>query len=1015
MKTARPAPPRLDWQAIRARLEAAHGRQYWRSLEEVCPTPEVREMLAREFPPDAAAGPEPVDRRSFLKLMTASLAVAGLNGCTRPPLRDIVPYVEQPEAIVPGQPLFFATALPFSGFGAGMMVKSREGRPIKADGNPRHPASLGGSNIWIQACLLDLYDPDRAKEVTHFGQPSSWGLFLSALNDALQQQQQKQGAGLRFLTETVTSPTLGSQLQELLKKFPQAQWHQYEPINRDHVLEGARLAFGQYVSPQYDFAKASVICSIDSDFLYTHPERLRYARQFTDGRRVVIRGKQMNRLYAMESTPSVTGSMADNRLPLPDSEMDGAVRWLAHELGIEAGPPAQPPAEAHRKWISAMARDLKAHPGECLVTVGAYQPPPLHALEHRINDALGNVGRTVFYTTPAEVAPVNQVESLCRLVEDMRQGKVELLVILGGNPVFDAPVDVAFLDHLKRVKHAVHLSLNHNETSQFCEWHIPQTHFLESWSDLRAYDGTVTIQQPLIAPLFNGISPHELLGAMLHLQPLRRSYEFVRDYWRGQRRWEDFEKGWRQAVHDGVVAGTSLPPKPVSLQKVELPAPASPAPPSPTPALEIAFRPDPNLWDGRFANNPWLQELPKPFTKLTWDNAVLISPRLAEGEKLSPGDLVEVQFQGRSVQAPVWILPGQAERTVTLHLGYGRTRVGRVGVGRGFNFYRLRTANTLWHGAGGVLRKIPGHYKLVSTQLHQRVDSEERQIYREGTLDEFIRDPAFVKERTKRPARDETLYYPGQFEYPLKWGMAVDLTTCIGCNACVLACNIENNIPVVGKNQVSRGREMLWLRVDTYYHGDPDNPELRHQPVLCMHCTNAPCEYVCPVEATVHDHEGLNLQVYNRCIGTRYCSNNCPYKVRRFNFYHYTRDYSPLEALRQNPEVTVRYRGVMEKCTYCLQRIAAARIRAGEAKRPIRDGEVKTACQEACPTEAIIFGIMTDPNSRVAQYKSHPLEYPMLGQLNTRPRTTYTARLRHPNPALQTTSGAGAGKAATAA
>jgi molybdopterin-containing oxidoreductase family iron-sulfur binding subunit len=968
----------------------------WRSLEEFDPAAANRELLEREFPPAAMAQVDEVKRRTFLKLMGASLALAGLNGCTRQPIEQIVPYVRQPEEVVLGEALYFATAMPQSGYGTGILVKSREGRPIKADGNSLHPASGNGSSVWIQASLLDLYNPDRAGAVTHFGTTSSFADCVEAIRENLGGE--NKGKGVRLLTRCVTSPTLAAQIRAFIKKYPEARWHQWEPVNWDNSLEGSRLAFGKYCSTHYQIEKAAVILSLDSDFLYTHPERLRYTRAFTNGRRVVAGRNEMNRLYMAESSPSVTGSIADHRLPLSPSEIENAALFLASELGVLPAKAASGLTADQTKWLQTAARDLQAHGGASIIMMGESLPPRLHALEQRMNERLGNFGKTVMHRAPAQAEPVIHVESLGSLVKDMKAGTVSLLMILGGNPVFDAPADFDFASALQQVKHSVHLSAEVNETSGRCEWHIPEAHFFETWSDIRSFDGTVTIMQPLIAPLFGGRSSHQLLDAVLRLQPLRTDYDILREFWRNQKVWETFEEGWRQSVHDGLIAGTTLP-----VQSPALNGDADQMPQAPTHnELEVVFRPDPHLWDGTFANNPWLLELPKPLSKLTWDNALMISPELAAREKLTTGDMVELTLgTGQNpLQAPVFIMPGQASNTLTLHFGHGRN--GKNGAGNGFNFYPLRTSRNVWRASGAALKKLPTRYELVSTQTHHRTHGDERQIIRDGTLAGFLKNPSFTRESTKLPPTEDTLYEPGQFDYPLKWGMAIDLTTCIGCNACTVACNIENNVPIVGKKQVSMNREMLWLRIDTYYTGSLERPQFNHQPVPCMHCENAPCEYVCPVGATVHDHEGLNVQVYNRCIGTRYCSNNCPYKVRRFNFLRYSEYHSELAALRNNPEVTVRWRGVMEKCTYCVQRISAARIRSKEQIRPIRDGEVKTACQEACPAGAIVFGIMSDPSAEVAKLKQHPLDYSMLGELNTRPRTTYAAKLRNPNPELET-------------
>jgi MoCo/4Fe-4S cofactor protein with predicted Tat translocation signal len=975
---------------------ASSGRHYWRSLQEMAKSGQVQAWLDREFPQGASEWVEGVSRRRFLKLMGASLALAGATACTKQPIETIVPYVKQPEVLVPGLPLFYATAMSLGGFATGLLVESHEGHPTKIEGNPEHPMSLGATHVFHQAALLDLYDPDRSQAVLKDGQIASWEAFLSTVSDALVLQEGKRGAGLRVLTETVTSPTLHAQLQALQRKFPEAQWHQYEPVTRDEVREGARLAFGQIVETHHHFAKARIILGLDSDFLFSHPASLRYARQFADHRRVSAGQTDMSRFYAVESTPSVTGSNADHRLALAP----GAVEHFAWEVARQLGAvPATGPGaglEAHQKWIGALVKDLQQNKGASLIIAGEQQPARVHALVHLLNDRLGNVGSTISYTASPEVRPVNQLQDLASLVAAMKDGKVEVLVILGGNPVFNAPADLEFSRHLSGVRLRIALSRESNETTALCQWHIPENHFLESWGDSRAFDGTLSLVQPLIIPLYAGKSAYELIEGLVQ-QPVRSNYEIVRDYWKSQNRWPDFEQGWRRALHDGLAAGTALP-------VLQLPAPSSNLTPPPAPAtagLELSFRPDPSILDGRFANNGWLQELPKPLTKLTWDNAVLISPGTAQREGLASGDLVDLEFRGRRLRAPVWITPGQAEGAVTLHLGYGRTRVGRVGTGTGFNAYALRSSEAFWSGPGVKMTRTGGRYPLVATQTHHLIDSEERQILREGTLLQFLRDPQFVRHATELPSPNATLFNPAEHRYEgQRWGMSIDLTACLGCNACVLACQAENNIPVVGKSQVARGREMHWIRVDSYFRGSPDNPEMTNQPVPCMQCENAPCELVCPVGATVHDKEGLNAQVYNRCIGTRYCSNNCPYKVRRFNFFQYADYVTPsLEPMR-NPNVTVRWRGVMEKCTYCVQRISAARIAAKKEDRSIRDGEIRTACQQVCPAEAIVFGDLNDPASRVSKLKALELDYSMLGQLNTRPRTTYLAKLRNPAPEL---------------
>ena len=983
----------LDLAAIRARLAGARGREYWRCLDEVAETPAFEEFLHREFPAGASEWHSEFNRRGFLHIMAASFALAGLHACTRQPLEKIVPYVRQPPELTPGKPLYFATALTLGGFAQGVVATSHEGRPTRIEGNPGHPISLGATNVFMQASVLDLYDPDRTQGVLRAGQPSDWETFVSAMNAAMQDQQTKGGAGVRILTESVTSPTLHAQLTSLMARYPAARWHQWEPLTRDCVREGARLAFGQIVEMQYAFEKADVVLALDADFLSTHPAGLRHARNFAARRRVMeSSGATMNRLYAVEPTPTITGAMADHRLPVSAAEVEDIARALARRLGISAdGADVTTP---HDSWIAAVARDLEAHRGASIVIAGDTQPPAVHALAHFINARLDNLGKTITCTSPIEPAPVDQLASLRSLIADLQSGAVDLLVMIDGNPVFNAPADLGFADALAKAKTCVRLGADENETSRFCHWHIPAAHPLESWSDARAIDGTVSLIQPLIAPLFQGRTAHEMIDALAQ-QPGRDPYEIVRAYWQTQG-WTEFEKQWRIALNDGFIAGTAAPTRTVKLTAA--PPPKSPRQPG---KLEVQFRPDPTIWDGRFVNNAWLQELGKPVTKLAWDNAALISPALAQREKLASGDVVELKFRGRTLRAPVWIVPGQAEKSVTLHLGYGRQRTGRVGSGTGFNAYALRGSDALWSGDGLELTRTGQTYSLVSTQSHHSVEG--RDIVRSGTLADFAANPRFLEaNREPRPGTGDTLYEPNEFPYTgYKWGMSIDLNVCFGCNACTLACQAENNIPVVGKQQVANGRDMHWIRVDGYFRGPLDNPELHHQPVPCMHCENAPCELVCPVGATVHDDEGLNVQVYNRCIGTRYCSNNCPYKVRRFNFLEFNAGMTPVQKMVKNPDVTVRSRGVMEKCTYCTQRINAARIAAEIADRRIHDGEIVTACQAACPVEAIVFGDLNDPSSRVAKLKAQPLDYWMLGELNTRPRTSYLAKLRNPNPELK--------------
>ncbi len=998
-----------DLAAARARLESAHGREYWRSLEDLAAAPEFRDLLEREFPRQAIGWSDDEDigqgRRNFLKLMGASLALAGLGACTKQPTEYIMPYAQQPESLVPGRPLFFATAMTIDGVAQGVLVESHEGRPTKIEGNPQHPATLGAASALLQASVLQLYDPDRSQGATYEGKARSWSDFYETLHDALAQQTAKRGAGIRILTETITSPAIADQIHQIQRKYPRAKWHAWDPAGAHGARAGASQAFGQPVNTYYDMAGADVIVSLDADFLASGPAAFRYARQFAARRRVRGTNTAMNRLYVVEPLPTPTGSKADHRLALRACDVQEFAWALAAELGAANGDQKGENVEVY-KWIGAIARDLKGRKGASLVVPGDYQPPIVHALAHAMNAALGNVGKTVFYTDPIEASPADQIASLADLVKDLDAGAVDLLLVLGGNPVFNSPVEIGMRDRIQKAKLRVHLSQFHDETSNVCQWHLPETHYLETWGDARAFDGTVTIQQPLIEPLYGGRSVLQVLN-LLTDQPQTGALDLVKGYWSGKHKAEDFEAWWRRALHDGVVPGSALPTKGLAVRAGALGSPGAPALAGGN--LEIVFRPDPSIYDGRFANNGWLQELPKPITKLTWDNAAIMSPATATrlgvmreadlnyGAEGNP--MVALTYQGRTLRAPVWIQPGHADDSVTLHLGYGRTMAGRVGTGMGFNPYGLRTSKALWHDIGLEAKITSGSYLFATTQNQHALDTR-RHIYREADLGEYLKNPEAPHQGAETPPPGLTLY-PGYKYEGYAWGMAIDLSACIGCGACVTACQAENNIAVVGKDQVRRGRSMHWLRVDTYYSGAPKNPRLYNQPVPCMQCENAPCELVCPVQATTHSAEGLNDMVYNRCVGTRYCSNNCPYKVRRFNFYLFSDFETPSLKLQRNPDVTVRSRGVMEKCTYCVQKINAAKIDSEREDRKVRDGEILTACQATCPAEAIVFGDINDPNSRVAKMKAEKLNYAMLADLNTRPRTTYLASLRNPNPEIE--------------
>jgi MoCo/4Fe-4S cofactor protein with predicted Tat translocation signal len=996
---------KLDLDSLRAEINEANetksGPEYWRSLEELAGSTAFQEALHREFPKGASEWVDSVSRRGFLKVMGASMALAGMTGCVKLPKEEIVPYVRQPEEVIPGRPMFYATAMTLGGYANPILVESHLGRPTKIEGNDRHPASLGGTDIFAQASILGMYDPDRSQSVVSMGDQRSWQSFVTAIRGPLSAQKNLQGAGIRILTPTISSPTLADQLRNFLKIYPQAKWHVYEPINRDNVLEGAKLAFGQPVETRYDFEKADVIVSLDADFLYAgFPGNVRYIRDFAKRRNP---DGNMNRLYVIESTPTTTGAKADHRLPMRASDIGSFAGVLATYVGA-TGASGQQTAE-QAKFGEAIAAELKEHLGSSIVLAGDHQFPAVHALAHAINAKLGNVGKTVFYSDPVDANPVNQTESIKDLVSDVTAGKVDLLVILGGNPAYDAPADLNFADVLKngKVPLRVHLGLYQNETAELCQWHINQAHELETWGDARAYDGTVSIIQPLIAPLYQGKSAAEFV-ALLSGQSDVTGYDLVRAYWQKQHSGADFEAFWRKSLHDGWIEGTTSQPKSAVVKDDHIGWKFAT-----DTAIELNIRRDPTIYDGQFSNNGWLQELPKPMTKLVWDNAILIGPKMAERLQIKVEDVVELELNGKKVTGPVWVQAGHPDNSVIVTLGYGRTRAGRVGTAQGFDAYQLRTSAAPWFATGLQIRKTGDTYKLCSTQGYQTMDTpngDTRPLVRETTLEEYRKEPNFAQE--EEPAPGLTLYKP----YPYKeeayaWGMAIDLNSCVGCNNCMIACQSENNIAVVGKEQSVIGRHMHWIRVDAYYQGDRDNPKAFFQPVPCMQCENAPCEVVCPVGATNHSSEGLNDMVYNRCVGTRYCSNNCPYKVRRFNFLLFQDWETPQYKMMRNPDVSVRSRGVMEKCTYCVQRIneykidaETASVREGKEIK-INDDELKTACQQSCPAGAIIFGNLNDPESKVSKMKAQSRNYSLLGELNTRPRTTYLAEISNPNPELK--------------
>ncbi|MGO4515669.1 TAT-variant-translocated molybdopterin oxidoreductase [Terriglobus sp. 2YAB30_2] len=1023
VSTIAPAKPkRMTLAEVQAKLANKTGRRFWTSLDELAEQPGFDEMLREEFPRQASEMTSGVSRRGFMKVMGASFALAGLTGCTKQPDEPIYPYVKAPEDLVLGKPMYFATAHPFPTGAVPVLVKSDAFRPIKVDGNPEHPATKGKSDAFTQASVLDLYDPDRSQHVLFEGNNKSWGNFQDALAKGLDGL--RQGAGLYILSETVTSPTLAAQWKAAQAKYPAAKLIQWEPVNRDAARAGSMAAFGEYVDAQYKLEDADVILSLDADFLSGghFPGFLPLSAAYAERHRYE-EGKEQNRLYVVESMPSVTGFKAEHRLSLKPSDVEKFALALAGQGAA--------PAEA-AKFLETVKKDLTKAGGKAVVIPGEATSPAVHAAAALINAQIGAVGKTVVYTETVNPIPSQQNADLKALVADLNAGKVSWLVILGVNPVYSAPADLNFAEAAKKAKVIVHHGALVDETALIAHWHINKAHYLESWSDARAYDGTLSIIQPMIDPLYGGKTAHDLLAQFTD-NPQSSGYDAVlanaKTVIKG-----NFEAGWRKALHDGWVADTAFSPKSVSAKAGSI-TPSS----VPSGEYEISFKPDVSLYDGRYANNGWLQEVPKQVTHLSWDNAALMSMETMKKLGVEETEMVELTVGGNKVKAPVLMVPGHPQGSITVHVGFGST-IGRVATGHGFNAYAVSTSSAAsW--TGGSAKKTEGTYDVCVTTVHSLDnrgsfaqstvasvgmakdfskshslagnEAMTRGIIRYATAEEAKKNPGFAHEGPglKETPEEDMSFFPDDWSYKHidkssgklqnAWGMSIDLNSCTGCNACVISCYSENNIPVVGREQVKVGRNMQWIRIDTYFEGDLHAPKAHFQPMLCQHCENAGCEQVCPVGATVHTPEGLNQMVYNRCVGTRYCSNNCPYKVRRFNFLLYS-DYEQ-ESLKlgRNPDVSVRSRGVMEKCTYCVQRIQSAKIQADKENREVRDGDIVTACQQACPTDAIVFGNINDPASKVAKRKAEERNYGVLADLNYRPRTTYTAGVINPNPELE--------------
>jgi MoCo/4Fe-4S cofactor protein with predicted Tat translocation signal len=1006
------APTPMTLAEVRQELKGVKGKRFWRSVDELANTAEFQAAVEREFPSAAQEWVDPVSRRGFLKLMGASMALAGLAGCTKQPEETIYPYIKQPEDLVLGKPMYFATAHPFSTGGVPLLVKSDEFRPIKVDGNPEHAYNHGGSDPFSQGTLLDLYDPDRSQHVLFRGENREWAEFAEAFR--LKVAATKDGTGVYFLSSTITSPTLARQWKAVQAAWPKAKLVQYDP-----ALAGTFLAAGG-PGVQYDLSAADVIVSLDADFLSgaSYPGFHKLVRDYAERRKHPENG--MNRLYAVESMTTTTGMKAEHRLGLRASEVPAFAAELAKAVGV-AGvePPAYAWTDQQQKFLAALVKDLKANVGKSAVLPGLYQDPSVAKLALAINSALGNVGKTVSATPdPAIPLPSDQLADIKSLVADLNSGKVDWLVILNANPIYTAPADLNFADAFNKANVVAHLASHLDETGQISHWNIPAAHYLESWSDVRAYDGTVSIVQPMIDPLYGGRTAHHVFQTLLN-EPMLSPYDAVRETWKPVIK-GDFETGWRKSLHDGWIANTAYDKTSKSAADAvfrgTVPVPAS------KDSLEIIFRPDPNVYDGRWSNVGWLQELPKPVTNLSWDNAAIVSGATLTKLGLDEDDIVELSVGGGRVKAPVIVAPGHPDNSVTVHLGYGREFAGRVGSGAGFNAYLIRNTWAPLY-ATGSLRKVEGKWGIAITKSHYQdhrgtefgekgagnnsLEGDEalgpRGIIRYATLEEFKANPNFAHEGEGRetPQYDTSLFPNWAYNEANAWGLSIDMNSCTGCNACIVSCYAENNIAVVGKQQVRMGRNMQWLRIDTYFEGDLSAPRAHFQPMACQHCENAPCEQVCPVGATVHTPEGLNTMVYNRCVGTRYCSNNCPYKVRRFNFLLYSDYETESLKLMRNPDVSVRSRGVMEKCSYCVQRINEAKIQADKENRPIRDGEIVTACQQACPASAITFGNINDKQSRVTKQRAEQRTYQVIADINTRPRTTYVAEVLNLNQELE--------------
>lgn len=1000
----------------------------WRSLDELENAPGFEEWLHREFPRGADVYEDGgLSRRDFMKLMGASMALAGvgLTACRRPE-KYLVPFTDAVEWTIPGKPLYYATSMPTRNGAMPLIATTVDGRPTKMEGNPLHPASLGATDAFAQASVLDLYDPHRAKDILRDGKKA----LREELDDFLRTVRERfagNGAGFAVLAEPSESPTRRRLRAELEAAFPGMVWAEYDPL-QGFARQAVETAYGAGAVLAPDFEQADVILALDSDFLNAAETGPAYARGFYSRRSPDQTNRPMNRLYVAENHYSLTGGMADHRLPLKASLIGAFAKAIGAEIAtrtgsatlrqaVEAFPASE--AEFDADWVRECAADLAASGGASVVLCGPMQPVEVQLLVLAINDALGAYGRTLRVLDRGADEPAADISTLA---EKLREGEVRTLFILGANPVYNAPADLDFAGLLARAHDSLQLSLFENETSRKAHWHVPAAHYLESWSDGRSLEGVYSAAQPMILPLWDGIPELELLAALLGRDEIEGP-ELVRETFSGivTTSGDAMEQAWNEFLRKGFLDNSAWPEKRSAFDAAAAAAVIAEATPVEPRAKEIVFLQSSSLDDGRYANNSWLQETPDFVTKLTWDNALLVSPHDAEKMKLSEGSLVEVAVNGSTLQAAVHIAPGHADNSYSIALGYGHDDVSPLMDNVGFDAYPLRVTGAMRFRTGVEVKPTGGSYKLAQTQLHHNMEG--RDLAREGTLATYRDDPAFPTNTmgeesflTSPVVDNISLYHNPPLTAKEQWAMSIDLNTCTGCNACLVACRAENNVPVVGKDQVLRGRDMAWIRLDRWFAGEPDNPEMVAMGILCQQCENAPCETVCPVNATVHSEDGLNLMAYNRCIGTRYCANNCPWKVRRFNFFDYNE--RPLDKLYwgpvapkgmaeslkmvKNPNVTVRMRGVMEKCTFCIQRIEEAKIgRLVEAgprdKNEVPVGPFQVACQQACPSRSIVFGDQNDPDSAVAKNRALDRGYVMFYYLNTRPRITYLARIKNPN------------------